>query len=370
MIKKISFPDFFSNEQLSIAPIERSETIPSSWYTHPEMREFEREHLFAKSWQYIGHSSQVQHPGDYIIGTAAGNPIIIVRGKDNTLRAFYNVCRHRGGPLAIEPSGNCNALQCKYHGWTYLLDGSLRGVPQFDRVELFDKKDFGLTPVALDEWEGLLFVNLNEHSATSNPLPSVYKGITERIAPATLSSKKLYRRIIYDVNCNWKVYVDNYLEGYHLPYVHPELCNLLDFQNYATETFEHYSLQYSPFTGKENLYGSGDGEALYYFVFPNFMMNILPGRLQTNLVLPVAQNKCRVIFDYYYDDIISPGTIRKIEDDIAYSDHVQQEDMEICGHVQKGLESFAYDKGRFSVEMEQGVYHFQCLLKKAFAKIV
>lgn len=361
-----SFPTDFSKEELSIVPIERSETIPSSWYTHPDMHEIDNKRIFQHTWHYVGHSSQVEHVGEYLVGTAAGNSILIIRGKDNILRAFYNVCRHRGGPLAIEPQGTCSILQCKYHGWTYLLDGSLRGTPKFDRTELFDKKDFGLVPVHLEIWEGLIFVHLSQEDSV--PLPAMTEGIAKRIAPAKLSTKKLYRRVEYDVHCNWKVYVDNYLEGYHLPFVHPELCNLLDYQKYVTEVHEYYSLQYSPFIGEKNLYTSGEGEAYYYFLFPNFMMNILPGRLQTNLVVPVTHNTCKVIFDYYYDDVTSPEAVKKIEEDILYSDKVQQEDIEICGHVQNGLRSIAYDKGRFSPEMEQGVYHFQSLLKKSYSK--
>ena len=363
-----TLPDY-TEKNLKILPLERAETIPSSWYNDPRFQELDKERIFARTWQYVGHLSRVEHPGDYLTATIAGNPVIVVRGKDNILRAFYNVCRHRGGPIAIDEHGNCNALQCKYHGWTYTLEGMLRGVPQFDRVELFDQKDYGLIPVNIDTWEGFVFVNLGRATSLV-ALRSMMEGIPERIVPIKLSTKKFYSRVSYDVNCNWKVYADNYLEGYHLPYVHPELCNLLDYQKYVTETFKHYSLQYSPLAGNENVYGSKDGEAYYYFIFPNFMMNILPGRLQTNFVLPLTHNRCRVIFDYYYDDIVSADARRMIEDDIKYSDNIQQEDMEICQHVQRGLESVAYDKGRFSVEMEKGVYHFQCLLKKAYRRIL
>ncbi len=354
-------PDF-SEGYLHTPPIERAETIPSSWYTDSRFFEFDNDAIFARTWQYVGWLAKVKNPGDYFVAEVAGNPILVVRGQDEKLRAFYNVCRHRGGPIAIE-DGCAKALQCKYHGWTYLLDGSLRGVPEFDRVELFDKKDYGLIPVNLEVCEGLLFVNL---SAKPQPLSEFFSGIVERIAPINLSSKKFSQRIVYELNCNWKVYVDNYLEGYHLPYVHPELCNLLDYLNYVTETYRYYSLQYSPFTEKDNLYQSASGEAFYYFVFPNFMLNILPGRLQTNLIVPLTHNRTKVIFDYFYDDVGSPAAKKIIADDIEYSDRVQKEDMEICEHVQKGLQSRAYDRGRFSVKCEQGVYHFQTLLKEFY----
>ena len=361
MVDSFSFPDFVE-ENFSSLPIERAETIPASWYTHPSILEIDREIIFAQTWQYVGSISQIENVGDFLTTTVARNPIIVLRDKENILRALYNVCRHRGGPLELEEHGNCKMLQCKYHGWTYQLDGSLRGVPKFDRAELFDKKDYGLLPISVDVWENLLFVNLQNNA----PLNVLLNGITQRISPISLSTKKFFKRVVYEVNCNWKVYVDNYLEGYHVPIVHPELCNLLDYQNYITETYEHYSLQYSPFTQQENLYGAQNGEAYYYFIFPNFMLNILPGRLQTNLVVPIAHNKTNVIFDYYYDDISSPSVKKIIEDDIAYADNVQQEDREICEYVQRGLESKAYNKGRFSVEMEQGVYHFQSLLKKFY----
>jgi choline monooxygenase len=361
MIDKKHLPDFHETN-LHSPPIERAETIPSSWYTAPEFHAFDNDAIFARTWQYVGWLDKAPKPGDYFVTEAAGNPIIVVRGQDQKLRAFYNVCRHRGGPLATE-DGCAKALQCKYHGWTYLLDGSLRGVPEFDRVELFDRKDFGLIPVHLEVWEGLLLVNLSE---SPTPLSEYFHGIVERITPIKLADKKFCRRIVYELNCNWKVYVDNYLEGYHLPYVHPELCNLLDYQNYVTETFRYYSLQYSPFTGKDNLYQASAGAAFYYFVFPNFMLNILPGRLQTNLIAPVAHNRTKVIFDYFYDDVDSAAAKKIIGEDIEYSDRVQKEDMEICEHVQKGLQSRAYDRGRFSVTHEQGVYHFQTLLKEFY----
>lgn len=347
---------------LELQPLERAETIPASWYTDPRFYDFEKEAIFACTWQGVGHLSRLQNPGDQIVAAVADNPILVVRGQDRVVRAFYNVCRHRGGPLALEDC-NTKVLQCKYHGWTYLLDGSLRGTPKFDRVELFDRKDFGLIPVNLDTWEGIVFVNL---SANGMPMQSLFKGIKERIAPTSLATKKFYKRVVYNVECNWKVYVDNYLEGYHLPYVHPELCSLLDYQNYVTETFEYCSLQHSPIQQQENFYSAGEGPAYYYFIWPNFMLNILPGRLQTNLVIPTAHNRTTVLFDYYYDDVSSEKALKMITEDLEYSDRIQQEDIEICGHVQKGLESRAYHKGRFSPEMETGVYHFQSLLKRAY----
>jgi len=349
-----------NKEDLKILPLEKSETLPSNLYFDEEFFQFEKEIIFGKEWQYTGHISQLEKTGDFFLLEVAGNPLIVIKGDDGTVRGFYNVCRHRGGPLAFE-DGNCRMIQCKYHGWTYRLDGSLRVVPRFDRVDLFDKKDYGLVPVEIDFWEGLIFVRLSKGDKN---LSSLFKGIAENIFPNKLDKKNFYTRVKYEINCNWKTYVDNYLEGYHLPYVHPELCDILDVKEYVTETAEYHSLQRS-FTKELGEFYKNDGNVYYYFIYPNFMLNILPGRLQTNVVLPLEKNKSLVIFDYIYDDI-SESAVEKIKADIDYSDKVQQEDIQICEHVQKGLESKAYHKGRFSVECEAGVHHFQSLLKKSY----
>ena len=342
-------------------PIERAETIPADWYTETDILNLENAAVFGRSWQLVGREDEVAEPGSIKQTSVAGNPIIIVRDGEGTLRAFYSVCRHRGGPIRACPTAT-NMLQCRYHGWTYRLDGSLRGVPRFDRAELFDKTDYGLVPVLVGVWSGLLFVNL-ESGSECEPLETTMAGILERIAPIALEDLAFQTRVTYEVNSNWKVYVDNFLEGYHLPYVHPELCDILDLKAYRTETYERYSLQYSPIDAAQNPYHVDEGGAYYYFVFPNLMLNILPGRLQTNVVEPVGAGRCLVHFDYYY----APGASEeRIKDDLEYSDRVQEEDIEICERVQEGLQSIAYDRGRFSVECEQGVWHFQTLLKQAF----
>jgi choline monooxygenase len=217
--------------------------------------------------------------------------------------------------------------------------------------------------VRVAEWEGHVFVNLWPDAP---PLAQYVEGIAERIFPARLGALRFVRRVEYDIACNWKVYVDNYLEGYHVPHVHPELVKLYDFQSYQTHCFEWYSLQHSPLSGQANLYTSGEGEAFYYCLFPNYMLNILPGRLQTNLVRPLGPTRCRVVFQYFYADADAPAVRKLVEEDLAYSDAIQREDIDICERVQRGVESRAYDRGRFSVQFEEGVYYFQRLLKGAY----
>lgn len=356
-------PPLFPPGALGVDPLERSETIPSRWYHDPAFHTWDREAVFASSWQYAGHVSQLDRPGSYLTAEHPEGSIVLVRTSEGDIRGFFNVCRHRGGPLALDHCGVANMLQCKYHGWTYRLDGSLRGVPRFNRVDLFDKKDYGLVPVRVASWQGLLFVHAGEPAVS---LASVLAGIEERIAPMRLETLRFARRVRYEVASNWKVYVDNYLEGYHLPYVHPELCTVLDVGRYVTESYPHYVLQYSPLNEDTTRYGTASDAAYYYFVFPNIMLNILPGRLQMNSVLPMGPDRCVVLFDYFYEEVGTPAAQQRIEEDVAFSDHVQQEDIQICEWVQRGLLSPAYDRGRFSVECEEGVYHFQTQLKAAY----
>ncbi|MFI5236771.1 MAG: aromatic ring-hydroxylating dioxygenase subunit alpha [Ignavibacteriales bacterium] len=349
-----------NKEDLVIQPIENADTIPASWYTSKEIYDFEISHLINSEWQYVGNFSQIPSIGDYFLFEISGKPILVVRSDDKTIKAFYNVCRHRGGPLALE-NGSCKLFQCKYHGWTYKLDGSLHKTPQFGPVENFNKDEFGLVPVNLDIWENLIFTMINNPSVN---IQKIMSGVKDRIQPINLSDKKFYKRVHYSVNCNWKVYVDNYLEGYHLNFVHPSLSKLLIPSEYKTEVSEFYSLQYSPLKDDANFYG--EGNAYYYFIFPNIMLNILPGRLQVNLVQPISIDKTIVIFDYFYDDIHSTLNVKKIEEDIKLSDEIQLEDIMICEKVQKGLLSGAYNKGRISPQSELGVYHFQSHLKRKF----
>lgn len=364
----MSFDVLLLPQDLESTPIERASTLPSSLYTLPESESAEREYMFKKEWQLIGHVDQLREPGSFLTSMVGGNPLIFV--KDESLenewqvRGFYNVCKHRGGPLCVK-HGTRSVIQCAYHGWTYKMDGSLRGVPQFAYVDLFDKADFGLKPVCTEVWEGLIFATLSEHP---KPLAEVVGGIADRISPISIREMKFHQRVSYTIACNWKVYVDNYLEGYHIPIVHPELAKLLDYSQYVTELGTWYSLQYSPFSSDsaDNPYQAEDGKAFYYFVYPNFMLNLLPGRMQLNIVEPKGVSECVVHFDYYYTDLKKASASGLIKSDLAYSEEIQQEDIEVCEAVQMGLASDAYERGRYSVQREAGVWHFHDRIRQSF----
>lgn len=350
-----------------ILPADEAHTLPATWYTDANFHHLDQQLIFSNSWQYAGYEKQAANPGDWFLAEVAGKPLIIVRGNDKKLRAFFNVCRHRGGPLATE-SGSGRVLQCRYHGWTYTLTGQLAGAPHCGNLKHFDKKDCHLDEVQLDAWEGLLFANLA--AAPDHSLEDLFSGVRERLLNNPLPAKKFHRRIVYEVACNWKIYMDNYLEGYHVPFVHPGLNDVLNFDQYTTEIRPWHILQHSPFeaSGADNPYKANKGdEAVYVCAWPNFMLNCTPGRVQLNLVLPKGPGSTAVIFDYFYDDPESPAATNAIARDIEFSDVVQAEDIAICEQVQRGLQSGSYGQGRICATYEHGLHHFQNLVRKAYS---
>jgi len=339
-------------------PLATARTLPASCYIDAALHAQDRAAVFARSWQLVAHAAQVAAPGDHAVSEIAGVPLVIVRGDDGVLRALHNVCRHRAGPLATCDGRGARALTCQYHGWTYALDGRLRGAPEMGRAESFDPASICLPQAQTVQWQGLVFATLD---AAAPPFDELVDGIDGRLAAAghRLAGHRFHRRIAYDVACDWKVYVDNYLEGYHVPRVHPGLNALLDYRSYTTTTARWHSLQASPLDSAPTLYGNG--EALYYWLWPNTMLNCLPGRLQTNRVLPLSAGRCRVEFDFFYAE----ADAARCEADAQFSDEVQKEDIGICEAVQRGLASGSYVAGRLNPLRESGVWHFHQLLRAA-----
>ncbi len=351
-------------EHLNPAEEDNAHTLPASLYIDPKYLAVEYEKVFESHWQLVTHIADLQNPGDQIVCEVGRIPIVVVRNQQGELKAFHNVCRHRAGPVAVE-NGNNKVLRCKYHGWTYTLDGDLRSAPEMGSTPNFDVCQYHLPQAKVEEWQGFIFVCVSENPPE---LSSVLQGIEETIKPIDLRAMQFSHRDEYVIDCNWKVYMDNYLEGYHLPHVHPGLSKLLDYRSYDTVLHEWHSYQFSPLdkNGEDNLDNFyGDGEAHYYCIFPNLMLNILPGRLQTNVILPVGSDKTKIIFDYYYSDLESERTQALIKQDREFSDEVQDEDIMICEKVQQGLNSGSYQAGRLCMKRETGVLHYQNLIRRA-----
>jgi choline monooxygenase len=345
------------------APLSEALTIPGPWYVDARMAELERQTVFSRSWQVLGRAEQVAKPGQFVTGTVAGEPIVAVRGQDGQLRAFYNVCRHHAAKVVTEACGSASLLRCPYHGWNYGLDGSLKGMPEFDGVKNFERQQNGLVPVNAEIWEAFVLVNLDPQARS---LAEFLGGLVSRCAPLGLSKLHYFETRSYDIACNWKVFVDNYLDGgYHVPHLHKGLNSVLDYKQYTIENEDRYCLQSSPMLASDEDAATGatrkGDRAWYFWQYPNFMINCYAGYMDTNLVIPVDVDHCRVVFDFYFGDV-SEAAREYNEQSIAVGDRVQDEDLGICEDVQRGLKSRAYGAGRLSVRREAGEQLFHRLL--------
>ncbi len=337
------------------------QTPAASFYIDPARLAREHETVFARSWQLVGHAEQLKNSGDYFTTRLGREPLLFVN-DNGTPRGFFNVCRHRAGPVA-QGCGNARRLSCRYHGWTYDLSGQLLRATEMEGASGFDPAKISLQTLPVHRFGPLLFAALD--SATPS-FDEFFPGVTERCAPLELERMRYVTTRTYPVSANWKVYVDNFLEGYHIPLVHPGLNREIDYRQYVTEQAERYVLQYAPVRdGTASLYkgGFGDGQAWYYWLFPNIMLNIYEGQLQTNVVIPVDVNQTIVRFDWFsYDLTPEPDTDERWRELAHFSEEVQAEDARICEAVQVNLGSRAYRSGPYSPKRESGVQLFHRLM--------
>jgi choline monooxygenase len=345
------------------APLAEASTIPAPWYVDARMAELEAKTVFSKTWQMVGRVDQLESPGQFVTANLVGEPILVVRGNDGVLRAFYNVCRHHAAAVVTETCGIASILHCPYHGWNYGLDGSLKGMPEFDGVKNFDRQQNGLIPIKVESWEKFVFVNLDPEAA---PLRDFLGGLVKRISPLGVSKLHYFDTRIYDIHCNWKVFVDNYLDGgYHVPHLHKGLNSVLDYRQYTIENEDRYCLQSSPMVASSEDASTGatrkGDRAWYFWQYPNLMINCYEGYMDTNLVLPIDVDRSRVIFDFYFADV-GEAQREYNQQSVAVGAHVQDEDLGICEAVQRGLKSRAYGAGRLSVRREAGEHLFHQLL--------
>ena len=322
--------------------IECAQTLASRFYTDPAILEIEKSRIFQRTWQLVGTLGQscgevngvkrtIADPESYFTVDVAGEPVIVVRDKQGELRAFSNVCRHRAGPIALG-SGCKNVLRCQYHGWTYTLDGRLIGTPDVDGVEFFDRSAMGMVPLRCETWEQFIFVNFDPKAES---LSSYLGQIPQQAKGFQFQGLRFAERRDYVIDCNWKVYVDNYLEGYHIPIAHPGLMKEIDYAQYRTDTFHRYCQQFAPIRAMkegdagERMYAPGAGlqEALYFWIYPNLMLNIYPNNISTNVIVPLSHEKTLTIFEWFFHDVASLKNQERIKRAVALSDEVQQEDI-------------------------------------------
>lgn len=346
-------------------PIERAWTPPASWFNSPEFYAFEQAELFAKSWQPVARVEELLEPGAFRAGCVGRNPWVIVRGTDGELRAFHNTCRHKGREV-VQGSGSALELVCGYHAWAYDLEGRLCRAPRMAGIDDFEREAMSLKPMALETWGPLVFINGDPDAA---PLLETVSPLTEHLEAGAWDQLEFVESASWEIACNWKVVVDNYLDGgYHIPHMHPTLDAQLDIESYRTRLFDKCSIQSSrPACSKDERLTFdasariGD-EALYMWLFPNFMLNRYGPCLDTNWVIPRGPESCEVVYEFYFMKDQGGDALRLAQDSIEQSNVTQREDISICESVQLGLNSTSYDRGRYAPQVEMGEYHFHQLL--------
>ena len=355
------------------APLDRAFTIPAPWYTDARVLELEQRTVFRRGWQCAGRLDPLRAPGDYLTcELPGGEPVVVVRGQDDVLRGFFNVCRHHAAAVVSEPHGSARQFRCPYHGWTYALDGALKGTPDFAGVCDFDRAANGLVPIACATCEPWVFVRPETGgvgATHASPLHEFFgSDLLRQLDALGLGRLQWMERRSYTLNCNWKVFVDNYLDGgYHVPHLHKGLDSVLDYSEYTITNGERFCLQSSPMVSEGADARTGavrQGErAHYYWLYPNFMINYYGQTMDTNLVIPRGVDKTDVIFDFYFADVSDAARDANLAS-IAVSEQIQNEDVAICESVQRGLRSRAYGAGRLSVRREAGEHLFHRLLAR------
>jgi choline monooxygenase len=348
-------------------PIERAWMPPSSWYVDTRVFELERRATFWRHWQPVARREELAEPGQFVTGCSQGEPWVVVNDGD-TLRAFSNVCRHKGREV-VTGSGKASKLVCGYHAWTYDLTGRLRKAPRLGGIQDFNRDDMGLVPLGVDTWGPWVFI---AGDPNTTPMKELHPEIDRHLEAGGWSCLQFAGRASWEIECNWKVYVDNYLDGgYHVPHMHPSLDAQLDMSTYTTELFARGSIQSAAAATERDeridyAPASRIGErAIYAWTHPAFMINRYGPCMDTNRVVPLGVNRCRVDYEFYFEET-GEHAARFVEASIAQADVTQREDISICESVQRGLRSRHYDRGRYCPTLERSEHQFHTLLRADF----
>jgi phenylpropionate dioxygenase-like ring-hydroxylating dioxygenase large terminal subunit len=343
------------------------QSLPWSWYSDPEVLRREHDRIFLRTWQYVGHIGQAAEPGSYFTGPLGLAPVVVTHARDGELRAFLNVCRHRGFVVA-EGGGHRETLQCRYHAWTYGLDGRLRAAPRSEREPGFDGEELSLAALRLDLWGPFVFVNADPDAA---PLADALGPVPAQLAELLdVGALEFRHRTEFTLEANWKVACENFLECYHCSVAHPGFTAAVDVSPdaYRLATDGLTSSQFGPLrsNGDSFLAGGEVGRSQFHFVWPNFGINVFPGRpnLSCGPIVPVGPERTARFLDYFF----APGVDKAWLDElIAFDDQIGREDTALVEGVQRGLRAGVLTEGRVLSESEQLVAHFQRLCAEALS---
>ncbi len=351
--------------------IHRAHTLPASFYRKKSTFEEAKEKIFAASWLYVADAEVVKSPGSVypftLLEGVLDEPLILTRDLEGNLHCLSNVCTHRG-KIVVEEPGNKRMLSCSYHGRCFRLDGSFKSMPEFTETENFPTEADNLTQLPVREWLGMIFVSISP----AFDFETATQPIRERIHFLPLDTLEFHEEGTKDyiVKAHWALYCDNYLEGFHIPFVHPALNQALDFQQYDYELFPYCNLQTGIAGEGEPHFDIPPGErdfgkkiyAWYFWLFPNLMLNFYPWGLSLNVVEPLSHHLTRVRFrTYRFKNVPFNRTVNTLE-------KTEMEDEAVVESVQKGIQSRFYTQGRFSPSMEKGVHHFHRLVGEFLKK--
>ena len=350
-----------SNFRKTAATFQRgAKTLPQRYFISPEIFAEELQKIFATRWVLVGHQSQLAGPGDYFLAEVAGESLIVAKDQRSTIRAFYNVCRHRGARLCEEKNGHAAAIQCPYHAWTYALDGRLIGAPHMDETPGFNKTEYPLKQVRLGLWEGFIFFNLADASAS---LENWFEPLGTKFSPWNLAALRSAKRIEYDVRANWKLMFQNYSECYHCAGVHPELSKISPSDSAENDLTE------GPFLGgfmriasDKSLTMSGNACALpvgdfgnedfrfvfYYSIFPNMLLSLHPDYVMVHQLEPQSPERTLIFCDWFFNPEAFKRSDFDPDDAIEFWDMVNKQDWHVCELSQQGISSRAYEPGPYS----------------------
>jgi Rieske 2Fe-2S family protein len=337
-----------------------AKTLPRRYFVSPEIFAEELQKIFATRWVLVGHQSQLAGPGDYFLATVAGESLIVAKDQRSTIRAFYNVCRHRGARLCEEQNGHAAAIQCPYHAWTYALDGRLLGAPHMDETLEFNKAEYPLNPARLGLWEGFIFLNLADAPAS---LEKWFEPLGGKFSSWNLAALRSAKRIEYDVRANWKLIFQNYSECYHCLGVHPELSKISPYDSAENDLTE------GPFLGgfmriasDKSLTMSGNACALpvgnfgdedfrfvfYYSIFPNMLLSLHPDYVMVHQLEPQSPERTLIFCDWLFSPEAFERTDFDPEDAVEFWDMVNKQDWHVCELSQQGISSRGYEPGPYS----------------------
>ncbi|MCI0351181.1 MAG: aromatic ring-hydroxylating dioxygenase subunit alpha [Acidobacteriales bacterium] len=343
-------------------------TLPARYYTDPQVFEEELERFYCNDWICAGRSQQVEKPGQYLLREIGKESIIITRDADQRLRAFFNVCRHRGTRICTQPEGAFSGrIQCGYHGWTYGLDGRLIGAPHMQEVD-FSREDYPLHKVNIAEWDGNIFINLAKNP---QPLQSQLADLPDKFRPWRMQELRLVKRITYDVKCNWKLIILNYNECLHCPVLHPLLNKFHDYLGADNEqpqqTYVGGSMGFKggaetmslDGTRRRNylpgLEGADRERVCYYAILPNFLLSLHPDYMMAHTLWPRAVDRTEIVCEWHFHPEEMQRPDFDPSDAIEFWDITNREDWGISELSQAGIKSRAYQPGPYSER--EGLLH-------------